>query len=286
MTLDTPIVASAQPAVREVVGDAGVLVGETGAEAGGAWAAAVDDRDRTPRRARRRGPRRRRRHFTLEASGTALAAAYRQAADRMRIIVLCPHFEPDTAPTGVVMTRIVRELRDQRPRAARRQLAALVPRPSHRTGVEWPVDRDRADGVGLGHTRASVSGRRQVEHRPAGARLRRILGAGRHRRRARRRAVPACRCRARDVAAADARAHRLAGRRRPRRAAGVQRAGHLPGRRRAHRRDPQPARDRAGGLARTRSRTGERRRSPCSATACGDNVTAKVGEPRAGTSCT
>jgi colanic acid biosynthesis glycosyl transferase WcaI len=28
----------------------------------------------------------------------------------MRIVVLCPHFEPDTAPTGVVMTRIVDEL--------------------------------------------------------------------------------------------------------------------------------------------------------------------------------
>ena len=28
----------------------------------------------------------------------------------MRLIVLCPHFEPDTAPTGVVMTRIVHEL--------------------------------------------------------------------------------------------------------------------------------------------------------------------------------
>ena len=28
----------------------------------------------------------------------------------MRILVLCPHFEPDTAPTGTVMTRIVDEL--------------------------------------------------------------------------------------------------------------------------------------------------------------------------------
>jgi colanic acid biosynthesis glycosyl transferase WcaI len=28
----------------------------------------------------------------------------------MRIIVLCPHFEPDTAPTGTVMTRLVTEL--------------------------------------------------------------------------------------------------------------------------------------------------------------------------------
>ena len=29
---------------------------------------------------------------------------------RLRIAVLCPHFEPDTAPTGAVMTRIVHEL--------------------------------------------------------------------------------------------------------------------------------------------------------------------------------
>lgn len=28
----------------------------------------------------------------------------------LKIVVLCPHFEPDTAPTGVVMTRIVEEL--------------------------------------------------------------------------------------------------------------------------------------------------------------------------------
>jgi colanic acid biosynthesis glycosyl transferase WcaI len=32
------------------------------------------------------------------------------AGDRLRIAVLCPHFAPDTAPTGVVMTRIVTEL--------------------------------------------------------------------------------------------------------------------------------------------------------------------------------
>jgi colanic acid biosynthesis glycosyl transferase WcaI len=30
--------------------------------------------------------------------------------DRLRIAVLCPHFEPDNAPTGEVMTRIVHEL--------------------------------------------------------------------------------------------------------------------------------------------------------------------------------
>ena len=31
-------------------------------------------------------------------------------ADSLRIAVLCPHFAPDTAPTGVVFTRIVHEL--------------------------------------------------------------------------------------------------------------------------------------------------------------------------------
>ena len=30
----------------------------------------------------------------------------------LRLIVLCPHFDPDTAPTGRVMTRIVAELAD------------------------------------------------------------------------------------------------------------------------------------------------------------------------------
>lgn len=32
------------------------------------------------------------------------------ASPRMRIVVLCPHFEPDTAPTGRVISRIVEEL--------------------------------------------------------------------------------------------------------------------------------------------------------------------------------
>jgi colanic acid biosynthesis glycosyl transferase WcaI len=32
------------------------------------------------------------------------------SAPRLRIAVLCPHFHPDTAPTGAVMTRIVQEL--------------------------------------------------------------------------------------------------------------------------------------------------------------------------------
>lgn len=34
----------------------------------------------------------------------------KQRPDALRIVVLCPHFTPDTAPTGVVITRIVHEL--------------------------------------------------------------------------------------------------------------------------------------------------------------------------------
>jgi colanic acid biosynthesis glycosyl transferase WcaI len=33
-----------------------------------------------------------------------------RAPQRLRLVVLCPHFAPDTAPTGAVMTRIVHEL--------------------------------------------------------------------------------------------------------------------------------------------------------------------------------
>jgi colanic acid biosynthesis glycosyl transferase WcaI len=53
----------------------------------------------------------------------------------MRVVVLCPHFEPDTAPTGVVMTRIVREL------AARgHELHVVTSLPwyrAHRIEPEW-----------------------------------------------------------------------------------------------------------------------------------------------------
>jgi alpha-1,3-rhamnosyl/mannosyltransferase len=77
MTLDTPIVSSAQPAVREVVGDAAIVV-DVGAD-GETWAAAVVQA--VARREQLVAAGRVRRHqFTLEASGAALAAAYRQAA--------------------------------------------------------------------------------------------------------------------------------------------------------------------------------------------------------------
>ena len=39
-----------------------------------------------------------------------MSQEHSDATRPLRLAVLCPHFEPDTAPTGAVMTRIVREL--------------------------------------------------------------------------------------------------------------------------------------------------------------------------------
>jgi glycosyltransferase involved in cell wall biosynthesis len=76
MDLGVPVVCSAAPAVREVVADAAVVVDES---SGVAWAAGV-----TAALSRRRqlvaAGHARRQVYTQEASGAALAAAYRQAA--------------------------------------------------------------------------------------------------------------------------------------------------------------------------------------------------------------
>jgi colanic acid biosynthesis glycosyl transferase WcaI len=53
----------------------------------------------------------------------------------MRIVVLCPHFDPDTAPTGVVMTRLVHELANRG-----HELHVVTSLPwyrSHRIEPEW-----------------------------------------------------------------------------------------------------------------------------------------------------
>lgn len=76
MALDTPVVCSSAEALVEVVGDAGVVVGEP---TGAAWAAAVGEARRTGSELVARG-RRRREDFTVEASGTAVSEAYRMAA--------------------------------------------------------------------------------------------------------------------------------------------------------------------------------------------------------------
>ncbi len=75
MTLGTPVVASAADGVREVAGDAAVVVGDA---TGAAWAAGVAEAIRR-RSALIELGRRRREAFTLSVSGRALADAYRAA---------------------------------------------------------------------------------------------------------------------------------------------------------------------------------------------------------------
>jgi colanic acid biosynthesis glycosyl transferase WcaI len=129
MAAGTPVVCSDRAALPEVAGDAAIVRPLTI----DAWADALDavaaDRDGLVARGLLRAAR-----FTPAASGRALAEAYRRAgADSgsrnradlhdfacgnlvpggrrgLRVVVVCPHFRPDTAPTGTVMTRIVDEL--------------------------------------------------------------------------------------------------------------------------------------------------------------------------------
>jgi len=119
MVLGTPVVASNEAALPEVAGDAAVLRPLDI----DAWAGALDEV-----RARRGelvvAGQVRAARFTAMASGAALAGAYRQAAAAtgggrsrrrpdqraLRLVVIGPHFDPDTAPTGRVLTRIVEEL--------------------------------------------------------------------------------------------------------------------------------------------------------------------------------
>ena len=120
----------------------------------------------------------------------------------MRITVLCPHFAPDVAPTGEVMTSIACELVAPRPRAARRHRAAVVPPARHRAGLGRPARAPRGHGLGPHHPRAPVPDR-QDEHPGAGARVRRVHRRWRRSRRPSRRQRPDAG--ARHVAAADAR---------------------------------------------------------------------------------
>ena len=97
----------------------------------------------------------------------------------LRIVVVCPHFGPDTAPTGTVMTRIVDEL------AARGHSCTSSPpcrgtatTPSSRDGG-WPVgDRERTAWGSITRVNPFPGGDKR-NLAAAGPRLRRVLGARR-----------------------------------------------------------------------------------------------------------
>ena len=78
------------------------------------------------------------------------------AGCRLRIAVLCPHFAPDTAPTGVVMTRIVAELAE-----LGHELHVVTSLPWYRThaveaGWETRWFRREVTDWGVDHTGQSV----------------------------------------------------------------------------------------------------------------------------------
>ena len=137
MVLGTPAVVSDRASLPEVAGDA-ALVRPLDLDA---WAGALDEV--AARRAELvAAGRARAATYSTAGSARALAAVYRQAASlhrrgapssaseqpmhdgdrrasadalsaerpRLRIVVLGPHFDPDTAPTGRVLSRIVDEL--------------------------------------------------------------------------------------------------------------------------------------------------------------------------------
>ena len=158
----------------------------------------------------------------------------------MRLVVLCPHFAPDTAPTGRVMTRIVEELAARGHRVD--VVTALPWYRHHRVEPGWHDHRGPPEvhGVGVDHAGQSVPGRRQAQPGPPGDRLCRVLGAGPRRGPRRRRMAAPCRRRHRHVATADDGCHRPARRLGPPLPARVQHPRRVPGRRRGDRGGHQP----------------------------------------------
>ena len=167
-----------------------------------------------------------RRRSQRERSGAALADAYRTALDaddeqstRTPMIVLCPHFEPDTAPTGTVMTRIVAELVE---RGHTIHVVTSLPwYRHHRIEAGWSGRWVRREVTPWGSiTRVHPFPGDDKSNLPRqGGRLRRILAAGRASQCLRvggwgRRAE----CRHRNVAAAHAGPHRMGSSSRLRRA--------------------------------------------------------------------
>ena len=173
MALGTPVICSDQPALAEVVGDAGLVL----ARDSDAWAGALDVVAAQPPTMIAAG-RERARAFTAAASGAAIAAAYQLAVERRIGPTRRPAHDPAARPAN---RRAVSALRSRhrtdrrgdepdrrragvaRPRGARGDRPALVPGPCDRAGVARPMDPTRDDDMGLDQPGASVPRRRQDE---------------------------------------------------------------------------------------------------------------------------
>ena len=248
MALGAPVVCSDATCMPGIVGDAGlVLPLEIDA-----WAGALDEvRRRRSRIGRGRQAPCAGVHVVRQwcRAGRRLRPGGEDVSDKLRIAVLCPHFAPDTAPTGAVFTRIVHELAE-----LGHELHVITTLPWYRehaieAGMERQAGSSRVDAVGIDHTRAPVSRCRQAKPVAPRSWLRRIQCARRPDLAAR---WPG-RCRDRDVATADARPHRLEHASHAARTVGVQHSRRLSRRGRRDRCDHQSRRDRS----RTQARAGE-----------------------------
>jgi colanic acid biosynthesis glycosyl transferase WcaI len=120
------------------------------------------------------------------------------AGDRLRIAVLCPHFAPDVAPTGVVMTRIVHELA-----ALGHEIHVVTALPwyrAHAVETGWETRWFRREATEWGSvtrvnpSRAATKGNRSPRRRGSSGSVR-LPGS--------RRCARPSRCGHRDVATAD-----------------------------------------------------------------------------------
>ena len=172
-----PVIASAASALPEVVGDSGILVDPDDTDG---WAEAMLRLLEDPKA----------RGWYIEA-GLARTANYRWAASsaalrrrlpagarRMNLLVLCPHYAPDLAPTGEVMTSIATELAARGHRLHLVDVAAVVCAPRDRAGVARPHRASRHRPDRAHHPRPSVP-HRQAQHPSPGPRLRGVHRAGR-----------------------------------------------------------------------------------------------------------
>ncbi len=211
-----PVVAARATALPEVVGDAATLVDPDDID--GWVAASRRGPDRPPSAAKRWSSRDGHERPTSVPSEPrpALLAAYRLATEvsrSVKFVVVCPHFAPDVAPTGEVMTKIVEQLTARWAPHRRDHVAPVVRAPRGRARVPRQGGPHRDGVMGEDHPRPSVSDR-QARHPTTRPRLRRLQrpGLGRRCR------GQSSRRRARHVTAPHARAHRMEHRGRVRRA--------------------------------------------------------------------
>ena len=174
MSRGCPVVAADATALPEVGGDGAVLLPLEDARRWSDELALLltDEGHRAALGGRRVGPRADALRLAdgRRAVRRGLRPGPSRRSDAVNILVLCPHFQPDVAPTGEVMTSIVDGLAGRGSPAARRHRAALVQGARPRAGLGGSAGAPRGHLLGPHHPRAPVP-HRQVEHaRPAPSR--------------------------------------------------------------------------------------------------------------------